>query len=321
MAMRSDVKRSDVFTRALAALAIMAGAVPAYADTKTGIEAWARGEYEVAVKEWLDPAMAGDPDAQFNIGEAYKLGRGVKTNLNVALDWYRKAAAQGHLQAADSVGHLLHYQQKIAEALPYLRASSDRGEPRAQYLLATEMFNGIHVEKDWVRAYALMTRASLASLGSASRSLAKMNEYIPADQRKAGTALAAEFEQSTNRGQIAQAENSPINTRPVIETAAPVALPPSTAVVADPAPVASQMAADPVWRIQLGAFGNADNAQKLWTKITRNVTELAELKPIISSNGNITRLQTGPFRNKADADAICKKVKAAGQQCLSVATS
>ena len=321
MAMRSDVKRSDVFTRALAALAIMVGTVPAYADTKAGVEAWARGEYEVAVKEWLDPAMAGDPDAQFNMGEAYKLGRGVKTDLNVALDWYRKAAAQGHVQAADSVGHLLHYQQKVPEALPFLRASSDRGEPRAQYLLATEMFNGIHVEKDWVRAYALMTRASSTGLASASRSLAKMNEYIPADQRKAGTALAAEFDQSTNRGQIAQAENFPIDTSPVIEAAAPVTLPPSTAVAADRAPTASQMAADPAWRIQLGAFGNADNAEKLWTKITRNVTELAELEPILSSDGNITRLQTGPFSSKADADAICKKVKAAGQQCLSVATS
>ena len=321
MAMRSDMKRSDVFKLALAAMAIMAGAVPAYADTKAGVEAWSRGDYEVAVKEWLDPAMAGDPDAQFNLGEAYKLGRGVKTDLNVALDWYRKAAAQGHLQAADSCGHLLHYQQKIAEALPFLRASSDRGEPRAQYLLATETFNGVHVGKDWVRAYALMTRASASGLASASRSLAKMDEYIPVDQRKAGIALAAELEQRANPGRSAQAASFPINTSPVVETATPVALPPSTAVVADPAPTAPQAAADLAWRIQLGAFGNANNAEKLWTKISSNVTELSELEPILSSDGNITRLQTGPFASKADADAICKKVKAAGQQCLSIASS
>jgi TPR repeat protein len=321
MAMRSDLKRSDVLKLAVAALAITAGAVPVYADTKAGVEAWSRGEYEVAVKEWLDPAMAGDPDAQFNLGEAYKLGRGVKTDLNVALDWYRKASAQGHLQAADSCGHLLHYQQKVAESLPFLRASSDRGEPRAQYLLATEMFNGIHVEKDWVRAYALMTRAASSGLASASRSLAKMNEYIPADQRKAGTALAAEIEQGANPDRTAQAENFPINTSPIAENATPVALPPSTAIAADPAQSAPQMATDPAWRIQLGAFVNAENAEKLWTKISGNVTELAELEPILSSDGNITRLQTGPFSSKADADAICKKVKAAGQPCLSVATS
>ena len=102
---------------------------PARADVKAGVDAWSRGEYEAAVKQWRDPAIKGDADAQFNMGQAYKMGRGVKADLSIALDWYRKAAAQGHLQASDSYGHLLHYQGKIPESLPYLQASSDRGDP------------------------------------------------------------------------------------------------------------------------------------------------------------------------------------------------
>jgi uncharacterized protein len=117
----------------LIAMALAISVQPAFADVKAGVDAWTRGDFEAAVKQWREPALKGDPDAQFNLGQAYKMGRGVKTDLNIALDWYAKAAAQGHLQASDSYGHLLHYQGKVAEALPYLQASSARGEARAQY--------------------------------------------------------------------------------------------------------------------------------------------------------------------------------------------
>ena len=57
----------------LAALA----AVPAAADVKDGVDAWSRGDYAAAVREWDGPATAGDPDAMFNLAQAYRLGRGV----------------------------------------------------------------------------------------------------------------------------------------------------------------------------------------------------------------------------------------------------
>ena len=63
---------------ALAALALSVASAPAFADVKAGVDAWSRGEYEAAVKQWRDPAIKGDADAQFNMGQAYKMGRGVK---------------------------------------------------------------------------------------------------------------------------------------------------------------------------------------------------------------------------------------------------
>ena len=73
---------------ALAAFTIMI-AVPALAasmpgDVKAGVDAWSRGEYKKAVEEWRGPAVAGDADAQFNLGQAYKLGRGVPVDLAMA---------------------------------------------------------------------------------------------------------------------------------------------------------------------------------------------------------------------------------------------
>jgi cell division septation protein DedD len=329
----------------LAVLALSLVAAPAVADVKAGVDAWSRGEYEEAVKQWREPAIKGDADAQFNMGQAYKMGRGVKTDLNVALDWYRKASAQGHLQAADSYGHLLHYQGKVPESLPYLQASSDRGDPRGQYLLATELFNGVHIPKDWVRAYALMTRASSAGMAPASRSLAQMDQFIPLEQRQAATVLAGELEQRASRARAANVAGFQINTTPPPKSAKPVAVPPSKIPPGFPAdlPVAGSPAPKPVpskpakvkpaapitapvkvatavgaWRIQLGAFGEEANAKKLWTSLEGRVSELASLQPYLKATGNVTRLQAGPFSNRAAAEAVCNKVKALGQACLTV---
>lgn len=345
----------------VASMAVMLCSVPAIATIKDGVDAWSRGDYEGAVKQWREPALQGDADAQFNLGQAYKMGRGVKADLNVALDWYKRAATQGHLQAADSYGHLLHYQGKIAESLPYLQASADRGEARSQYLLGTELFNGTNAPKDWVRAYALMTRASSAGMGPASRSLSQMDQYIPLEQRQQGTVLAGQLEQRAGENRNAQIAGFPINTAPPAPVGRTVSVPPSAPsistrpgfptsiptgpIASNPArtlpdpvpnpmptpkpPVAAvrpaQAAARPAqtstkgaWRIQLGAFGNEANARGLWSNLERRISDLSSLQPYLKSAGSITRLQAGPFATRTAAEAMCIKVKAAGQACLAV---
>jgi uncharacterized protein len=335
----------------MAALLLAMVSQPAFADVKAGVDAWTKGDYDTAVKQWRDPALKGDPDAQFNLGQAYKMGRGVKTDLNVALDWYKRAAIQGHLQAQDSYGHLLHYQGKIKESLPYLKISADRGDPRAQYLLGTELFNGVYIEKDWVRAYALMTRASSAGMGPASRSLAQMDQYIPLEQRQQAMVLAGEMEQQAGRARSAQVAGFPINTAPPVKSTKAVSvppsnIPPSTAApgfpsdipvagsvpskpvsaptkpvmpaVVKPVPIKTAVATDGAWRIQLGAFGEEANAQKLWNSLESKVTDLAALQPYLKAAGGVTRLQAGPFASRTAAEAMCAKVKATGQACIAV---
>lgn len=345
--------KSVAIVSSFAAMAMALLSVPAAATVKDGVDAWSRGDYEGAVKQWREPALKGDADAQFNLGQAYKMGRGVKSDLNVALDWYKRAAAQGHLQAADSYGHLLHYQGKIAESLPYLQSSADRGEARSQYLLGTELFNGVNAPKDWVRAYAYMTRASSAGMAPASRSLSQMDQYIPLEQRQQGTVLAGKLEQRAGESRNQQIAGFPINTKPPTPVGRPIDIPPSapspsvrpgfpsslpsappsgpTRTVATPrppvavavrpttpAPRPAAIAASGNWRIQLGAFGNEANARGLWTSLENRISDLASLQPYLKSAGNVTRLQAGPFATKSAAEAMCNKVKAAGQACLAV---
>jgi len=165
------------------AAALAASAAPARAGVKDGVDAWSRGDYSRAVAEWQKPAAAGDADAEFNLAQAYKLGKGVSADLKRAEALYRQAADQGHLQAADMLGLVLFQSGRWAEALAWLTASAERGEPRAQYVLGVAHFNGDLVAKDVVRAYALMTRAAASRLEPAKTTLASMDATLPLADR------------------------------------------------------------------------------------------------------------------------------------------
>lgn len=174
---------------AMAATAMFS--VPAQADVRAGVDAWTRGDFAGAVREWAVPAAEGDPDAQFNMAQAYRLGRGVDTDLAQAEALYAKAASQGHVKAADNFGLLLFQRGAREQAIPYIVAAASRGDPRAQYLLGIAHFNGDLVAKDWQRAYALLTLANSAGLPQARGALAQMDEYIPLADRQAAQPLAA----------------------------------------------------------------------------------------------------------------------------------
>lgn len=208
--------------------ALLLVAVPVHADVKTGADAWARGDFAGAIKEWEGPAAAGDPDAQFNLAQAYKLGRGVARDLPKAELLFGKAAAKGHVQAADNYGLLLFDRGERVQALPYIRSAADRGDPRAQYLMGISHFNGDIAPKDWVRAYALMTMAQGAGLPQAAPALAQMDQYIPMAQRQAGASLATQLGQQAEAARASQLAsldlgvNAPASAVPApVATAAP----------------------------------------------------------------------------------------------------
>lgn len=331
----------------LIALAACFVAAPAMADVKAGVEAWAQGDYRKAVEEWRPAAIAGDADAQFNLGQAYKLGRGVPLDPTLAESWFRKAAAQGHVQAADNYGLALFQSGKRAEAQPWLEKSVARGEPRAQLVLGTMLFNGDGVTRDYPRAYALMTLASQNGLKAASETLAQMDQYItPADRQK-GTQLAQQYAARAaaipapaalppeaprrivdNRGSTPVQSVPMPPSRPATAGASyampgqerPAAEPPRPApparVAAKPQPKVQprpSVATSGPWRIQLGAFRDRGNATALWQKVRGR---LGGAQPSYVAGGGVTRLQAGGYANRAQAQAACTR---SGQPCVVVA--
>jgi tetratricopeptide (TPR) repeat protein len=215
---------------AAAAAAISIGAGSAFADVRAGIEAWRAGNYEAAIREWRPLAEAGDADAQFNLGQAYRLGRGVPASLPTALEWFEKAARQGHGQAEANLGLSLFQNNQRERAIPWLQRAAERGDPRAQYYLGTAHFNGDLVQLDWPRAYALMRRAADQGLPQARQSLAQMEPHLSPADRARGTEMA----EAMAARAPATASGTPIET-PVRTAQAPVA-PPPVARSQSPAP-------------------------------------------------------------------------------------
>ncbi|MGS1017566.1 SPOR domain-containing protein [Allosphingosinicella humi] len=296
-----------------AAFAVFALAAPAAADVKAGVDAWQAGDYVAAVREWRPFAEKGDSDAQFNMGQAYKLGRGVPPNLAQARAWFEKAAAKGHEQAQANLGLILFQEGDRARAMPWIEKAADRGDPRAQYILGTALFNGDLVGKDWPRAYALMSSAAAAGLPQAKTTLGQMETLIPPAEREIGTRLARQAGQP-----------SPVAAR----SGAPrrVAASAAHAPPAPPKPASHNVTAKPTasrgghWRVQLGAYGSPAAARSAWAALNRRIGALAGLQPSYEHAGKFTRLRAGPLESKAAANRLCAAAKAAGQACFPVAS-
>lgn len=176
------------FVSQILATAGAALAVSAQASTQVGIDAWKAGDYTLAVEKWS--ASTGDAEAQYRLGEAYRLGKGVDQDLAKAEEMFAGAAARGHSLAADTYGLLLFARGEKSRALPYLRAAADRGDARAQYVLGLSHFNADLVERDWPRAFALLELSRRQGLAQADKALQQIDRYISADQRVQGLAMA-----------------------------------------------------------------------------------------------------------------------------------
>lgn len=312
-----------------AALALIAMPVAANAGVQEGVEAWRGGDYARAIAEWQPLSEAGDPDAQFNLGQAYKLGRGVPQDMERARDLFGRAARQGHLQAEANYGLILFQDGNREDAMPYIIRAANRGEPRAQYIYGTALFNGDLAPRDWPRAYALMTNASAAGLPQAAASLERMDGYIPLEQREEGTALAAQMQQEGQTTQIASAPPAnapapaPSPTFTPVPVPAPAAQPPAS--TPPPAEYSPPPAAAPPpavrsgdWRIQLGSFRERPRAEALWRRVIARNASLADLQPFLVRAGPYTRLQAGPFQTQAQARQACAAAVRAGSECMTV---
>jgi len=288
----------------LLALAFAATALPAGAQTvQSGIEAWQKGDTAGAVAIWRPLAEKGDPDAAFNLGQAYRLGKGVQLDLTQAQDWLERAARKGHVDAQATLGLLLFQNGNRVAGMRWRKSAAEAGEPRALLIVGTALYNGDDVTPDPVTAYAYVSRAAAQGLAPAQATLADMDAAMPLEQRQKGIALAQ-----------AMVIKKPVAGPPSakVATAKPPAAKPAPPKpgVAKPAGIA----ASGKWRIQLGAFGQRKSAEVLFGKVAG---KLGGRQAYYLPAGAVVRLQVGPFESRAAASAACANV--APQPCFPVA--
>jgi uncharacterized protein len=287
--------------------ASLAWAAPAAAqNVKTGIDAWQRGDYVTAVAIWRPLAEAGDPDASFNMGQAYRLGRGVLVDLGTAQSWLEKAAQKDHVDAQATLGLLLFQNGNQAAGLKWLKLAAEKRDARAMLVYGTALFNGDGVTQDPVLGYAYVSRSAAQGLEPAKNTLAQMDEIMPVEQRKKGVAMAMQKAKT----QVAQTA-----AKPKLVAVAPAKPKPASKAAAPQASSFASSGTGP-WRVQLGAFSQRSSAEALYKRLSGG---LAGKQPFLVPAGAVTRLQVGPYPSKAAASAACSSLSAKGQACFPVA--
>ena len=293
----------------------LAGPVSAQ-SVKAGIDAWQKSDYSGAVAIWRPLAEKGDADAEFNLAQAYRLGRGVPLNLAAAQSWFQRAATQGHVDAQTTLGLLLFQNGNRIGGLRWLKTASEKGEPRAMLVYGTALYNGDGIPQDPVLGYAYISRAAAQGLPAAKDTLAQLDQIMPLEDRKKGVALALAKAKAapapTSKPNSTKAKASP---KPDVSKPAQVAAATPKPTPKPPAPSASSPAAGG-WRIQLGAFSQRSSAEALFRKLSGN-SALAGRHAYYIPVGAVIRLQAGPFESRTAASVACNALK--GQACFAVA--
>jgi cell division septation protein DedD len=293
-------------------------------SVKSGIEAWQRSDYSGAVAIWRPLAEKGDADAEFNLGQAYRLGRGVPINLAAAKTWFERAAGQGHIAAQTTLGLLLFQNGDQPEALKWLKKAADQGEPRALLVYGTALVNGDSVTQDPVLGYAYVSRAAAQGLEPARETLKQLDQVIPLSDRKRGVEMARQLTKAAPAPSSKPEEPAPRPIRVAKAKAVPkpmetpsAELPAKGTIESRPKPPRAQQitVSGGGWLIQLGAFSKRSAAEALYKQLA-GAGLLKGMQPTFRTMGPITRLQVGAFSTRAQASAACADLK--GRPCFPV---
>lgn len=118
------------------AVTLLTAAWVSAADFKTGLDAYNRGDFAAALKEWQPIAEAGDSNAQYNLGMLYARGQGVPQDYAKAAEWYRKAADGGVAAAEYNLGVMYANGQGVErnqqEASKWFMKAAEQGVTAAQ---------------------------------------------------------------------------------------------------------------------------------------------------------------------------------------------
>lgn len=302
----------------LVAVILTAAAVaPLFAQSvKDGVEAWQKADYAGAVAIWRSHAEKGDADAAFNLGQAYRLGRGVPQDLAEAQGWFERAARKGHVDAQATLGIMLFQSGNQTGGLRWLKQAALKGEPKAMLVYGTAMFNGDGIPRDPLLGYLYVTRAAETGLEPARRTLQRLDEILPADEREKALQLTLPTAEAAPAAPERAKKAPPQKASKLAASPQAPKAEPKQNVASElksakkPAPLATG-----AWRIQLGAFSKRSSAEGLFEKLSQKAA-LSGRTAFYVPYGAVTRLQAGPFESRAAAQGACNALKP--QPCFPV---
>jgi uncharacterized protein len=169
----------------------------AAADGVAGVEAYEKGDYATALKEFLPLAQSGQTSAEAAVGQMYFEGKGVAPDMKEAARWLQPAATKGNARAQYYLGKLYLSGEGVEAANPLTaavltKAAADQGMMDAQVDTCAYYYQGVGVPKDLVMAYLYANLAAQQGSADGKSILVLLNQDMtPEDVAKGDAAVKA----------------------------------------------------------------------------------------------------------------------------------
>jgi len=142
---------------------ILLSPVAVMADYQEGRDAFDRGDYSTALKEFEILARQNEPRGQYALAVMYDIGEGVSQNSKEAVKYYRLAAEQGFANAQNNLGVAYDQGEGVdtdyKEAMKWYLLAAERGNRDAPNNIGVLHMIGFGVPRSFAKAYTWLTIA------------------------------------------------------------------------------------------------------------------------------------------------------------------
>ena len=139
-----------VFLMSLSPVAVLA-------DYQDGRDAFDRGDYSTALKEFEILVKQNDPRGQYALAVMYDIGEGVLQSSKEAVKYYRLAAAQNFANAQNNLGVAYDRGEGVGtdykEAMKWYLLAAERGNKDAPNNIGVLYMIGFGVPRSFAKAY------------------------------------------------------------------------------------------------------------------------------------------------------------------------
>ena len=167
-------------------------------------EAYMRGNYTTALKEWTPVAEQGDLTSQINLANMYRKGKGFLQNYKIAVKRYILPAEHGNALAQYNLGimysFVLGVLQEYKTSVKWYTLSAKQGDTCAEYNLGRLYYLVQGVTEDIVYTHMWTSSASSNGFEMSENLKGLLKEQMTLSQIEKAQALAKECDAKNHKG-------------------------------------------------------------------------------------------------------------------------
>ena len=156
-----------------------------------------RGETQAGLRELRRAAELGHREANYELGETYRQGLGVKRDTALAARYYGNAAVAGHADAqywlAEAFANGHGVEPELSWAMRWYGKAAYQGHAKAQFAYGVLLGTGRGLAKNQARAFGWLTLAEQQGISRAATVRQAVEKHITVEERAASQSWAQQF--------------------------------------------------------------------------------------------------------------------------------